>query len=533
MSLGARYVPMTQASASLPFPPVGARGVAVGGFDAMSSARAMQPRPEAATSPFAEATLAYGAGGACGSGSGFALASSGSAAPTSGDARSGGNAASSGARRKRGLGGGSTQHKLEPVDNLPKGKIPDLVRSNQFTMFVGGVILLNTICMALQTDFYEMKELWSIVNCCFLLFFVVELALRLYTYRCTFFYNGDWAWNIFDFAIVALSLIDFIFMLIVADEGEKTPMGRYVMLLRMLRILRILRLVHAAPQLMLLVRGVMESMQLVIWIMLMLFMLMLVVAIFVTEQVGNNAELKDEHGNYVFEDPESIRTYWGGVITSWITLFQFLTLDNWAQISGEVAAAPGYGYMQILFDFYVMVAAFAMLSLLTGVIADHMSEVSSSEKHEEKKKQDLELQELFREWKQRERLPEDGITFEQFQNFFHDPEMRTKLEDLGVDIKMQELREFWTFLDRSMDGTLSAEELSHGLKRLRGELQSKDMLRMRCAAERVASRLSADNGPEGCRRKLREVDDCMDSIEVKLTEMTEQLTGFMEFMAQK
>ena len=67
--------------------------------------------------------------------------------------------------------------------------------------------------------------------------FVVELVLKLLVYRLRFFRDG---WNIFDFVIVAVSLV---------------PAAQSLSVLRSLRILRILRVVSVALRLRRVVEG--------------------------------------------------------------------------------------------------------------------------------------------------------------------------------------------------------------------------------------------------------------------------------------
>merc|ERR1719456_1995824 len=82
------------------------------------------------------------------------------------------------------------------------------------------------------------------------------------------------------------------------------------------------------------------------------------------------------------------------------TLFQFVTLDDWSAIARVVTARKPE--LEIFFIFYIMLTAFTVLSLLTGVVAEHMLDVSrkeednqEKEKHEELKAFLAELEELF------------------------------------------------------------------------------------------------------------------------------------------
>eukprot|EP00927_Polykrikos_kofoidii_P055338 TRINITY_DN49606_c0_g1_i1.p1 TRINITY_DN49606_c0_g1~~TRINITY_DN49606_c0_g1_i1.p1 ORF type:complete len:543 (+),score=107.60 TRINITY_DN49606_c0_g1_i1:99-1631(+) len=403
-----------------------------------------------------------------------------------------------------------------------------MVKSDRFTAFVGSIITLNTLSMALETDLAEYTLLWTMVNNVFTAFWFFEILARLYTYGKGFFcpvFHDTWGWNIFDLSIVILSVLDqWVQPLVTAiffPDSTESPFTRYVMLLRMVRILRILRvarLFQQAPQLMLLVRGVMESMQLVFWIAVLLFAFVFVISILLTDVVGNSA---DE-----YENPELIRTYFGGVMTCIITLFQFLTLDNWAQISAEVVKTTAY--MQIVFDLYIFLSAFAMLSLLTGVIADHLGEVSSELKDDAEKQKEEDLSDFIKQVF-KENDVGDRFNEKQFKETLSKPEVTKGLSNQMISIEKQEIDDFWTFLNADGDEWVTMEECIVGMTRLRGDVEAKDLIKLRCAAERVRSFLLNDEQET----VLREVSSGVADIESRISYIDEAVRGFAAHIAPR
>ena len=106
--------------------------------------------------------------------------------------------------------------------------------------FITAVILFNAVILGLETSAMVMARVGTfigILDRICLAIFVVELALKLLAYRFRFSRDG---WNIFDFAIVAVSLV---------------PAAQSLSVLRSLRILRILRVVSVAPRLRRVVEG--------------------------------------------------------------------------------------------------------------------------------------------------------------------------------------------------------------------------------------------------------------------------------------
>ena len=106
--------------------------------------------------------------------------------------------------------------------------------------FITAVILFNAVILGLETSDMAMAKVGLLIGfldrIC-LAIFVVELVLKLLVYRLRFFRDG---WNIFDFVIVAVSLV---------------PAAQSLSVLRSLRILRILRVVSVAPRLRRVVEG--------------------------------------------------------------------------------------------------------------------------------------------------------------------------------------------------------------------------------------------------------------------------------------
>merc|ERR1719446_808141 len=78
----------------------------------------------------------------------------------------------------------------------------DSTRSN---VLIGGVIVLNAICIGLETDFGSREPGinnrlgWYIIEFIFCLIFFLEVFFRMKVHRVKFFFS---MWNLFDFFIV-------------------------------------------------------------------------------------------------------------------------------------------------------------------------------------------------------------------------------------------------------------------------------------------------------------------------------------------
>ena len=82
-----------------------------------------------------------------------------------------------------------------------------LVENPRFATFISAVIGINAVTLGLETSPTAMEiagTLLKIIDKTALAIFVIEIALKLFAHRLSFFRNG---WNLFDFAIVGVALM--------------------------------------------------------------------------------------------------------------------------------------------------------------------------------------------------------------------------------------------------------------------------------------------------------------------------------------
>ncbi|MBM3607496.1 MAG: ion transporter [Alphaproteobacteria bacterium] len=200
------------------------------------------------------------------------------------------------------------------------------------------LILINAITLGLETSKPVMEEWGNVLHTIdkiILAIFVVELAARLWVWR--FFKDG---WNVFDFIIVAISLI---------------PASESLQVLRSLRILRVLRLVTIVPSLKRVVGALISALPGMGSIMLLMGLIFYVGAVMTTKMFGD-AEFgagKDK--------------LFGTLGDSLLTLFQIMTLDAWADNILR-PLLDKHPYAWLFFIPFVLISAFMALNLFIGVV---------------------------------------------------------------------------------------------------------------------------------------------------------------------
>eukprot|EP00746_Dinoflagellata_sp_MGD_P147772 gnl/MRDRNA2_/MRDRNA2_80083_c0_seq4.p1 gnl/MRDRNA2_/MRDRNA2_80083_c0~~gnl/MRDRNA2_/MRDRNA2_80083_c0_seq4.p1 ORF type:complete len:339 (+),score=66.51 gnl/MRDRNA2_/MRDRNA2_80083_c0_seq4:110-1126(+) len=95
-----------------------------------------------------------------------------------------------------------------------KGEWQKFIENVRFTSTMGVCIVLNAIMFGVQAQyqarhrFEEPKLVFKILEVVFCFIFLVELVLRMIVYGKHFFVGHERGWNIFDFVIVGMAVVD-------------------------------------------------------------------------------------------------------------------------------------------------------------------------------------------------------------------------------------------------------------------------------------------------------------------------------------
>jgi voltage-gated sodium channel len=227
----------------------------------------------------------------------------------------------------------------------PRDRVRVLVEHKRFQQFIIWVIVVNAITLGLETSHTVLREFGGLLHVAdhvMLYIFTVELVLRLYAHGPRFFRDS---WNVFDFVIVAISLI---------------PSSGPFSVLRALRILRALRLISAVPAMRRVVSGLLAAVPGMASIGALLALVIYVAAVMATKLFGTIS-------------PE----YFGDLPTTLFTLFQTMTGEAWPDIAREVMAAAPLAW--IFFVIYILISSFAVLNLFIAVIVSGMEKSVTSE----------------------------------------------------------------------------------------------------------------------------------------------------------
>jgi voltage-gated sodium channel len=220
-----------------------------------------------------------------------------------------------------------------------------IVDQQWFQNGILAVIVANALLIGLATDpelLSDHRALFRFFNALIQIVFVVEITIRLVAYAPRvhrFFADG---WNVFDFTVVALSLIP--------------AVGPFATVARLARLLRALRLVSVVPELRLIVGTMVRSIPSMGHVLLLLGLMLYVYAVL---------------GVHLFRgvDPG----HWGSLPRAALTLFEILTLEGWIDVQQASFAATRWAW--VFYVSYVVLAVFVVVNLFIAIIINNLEAV--------------------------------------------------------------------------------------------------------------------------------------------------------------
>jgi voltage-gated sodium channel len=231
-----------------------------------------------------------------------------------------------------------------------RGRLQRFVDGPAAQRFVLTVIVVNGVTLGLETSERLMAAagglLVAIDRLC-LAVFVLEIGLKLVAHGWRFFRNG---WNLFDFAIVGISLL---------------PATGGLSVLRAMRVLRVFRLVSVVPQMRQVIQALLAAIPGMFAIIAILALLFYVFGVMATKLFGH-------------QFPE----WFGTLGASLLSLFQVMTLDAWSD--GLLRPMQEvYPYSWLFFVPFVLLTTFAVLNLFIAIIVNSMERLHDEERKRE------------------------------------------------------------------------------------------------------------------------------------------------------
>lgn len=378
------------------------------------------------------------------------------------------------------------------VEVLPP-KYPEihkLANSIKFELTMGAFIILNALTIGWSTFFEAGAEpnLLHISEHVFTALFIVEFFTRVLAHSWVWMFS--WA-NAADTFLVWIGGVFVTWILVPAGaDGTVLKMFTALRILRLVRVCRVIRLHPAFKDLWVLVKGLSESLNLVLWFYIIVGTIHFMFAVAVMETLSIR-ESKDEKLLGWFGDP----------VNSMFTLFQIMTYDSYSVIVRHLLSRDKIPLMPLaLIFFFIGIAAIVLFNLMTAIVVEIAFAARAKDEEAmlvnrdlEKKVKVAKLKVVFKE------MDEDNsgfLTKEEFTDVLDDPGFVQQMKIL--DIEVDELGDIFQILDDG-DGKVSANEFCDGLVKMGVPASNANVYK----ATRVTSRVS---------KRIYELANQMDDI---------------------
>jgi len=251
-----------------------------------------------------------------------------------------------------------------------------LVNSREFQWGILFTVLLGAVVTGVQTD----RELrgntaLKVIDGLILTVFIVEAILRMGAEWPTpqkYFEDG---WNVFDFSIVILGIVEEI---VNAATSDSLGGGaNFVVVLRLARLFRLFKMLRSVRQLQLLATTMLKSMPSVGYMMIPVLLVFYIFGVL---------------GCYLFQNHDG--RFFGNLGRSLTTLIQVVTLDDWTlvlytewfgcakyyrpidkEVYGCDETYKGHGgAVSLYFIMFILIGTFCVINLFIGIVVGKFGE---------------------------------------------------------------------------------------------------------------------------------------------------------------
>ncbi|XP_019732583.1 voltage-dependent L-type calcium channel subunit alpha-1C isoform X6 [Hippocampus comes] len=259
-------------------------------------------------------------------------------------------------------------------------KVWYVVNSTYFEYLMFTLILLNTICLAMQHhgQTKNFNDAMNILNMLFTGLFTVEMILKLIAFKPRGYFSDPW--NVFDFLIVIGSIIDVILSEINGLQNSEENARISITFFRLFRVMRLVKLLSRGEGIRTLLWTFIKSFQALPYVALLIVMLFFIYAVIGMQMFGKIA-LRDHtqiNRNNNFQTfPQAV-----------LLLFRCATGEAWQEImlacslyrpcekgstNENVAIQEDCGsqFAIIYFVSFYMLCAFLIINLFVAVIMDN------------------------------------------------------------------------------------------------------------------------------------------------------------------
>mmetsp|Transcript_47528 Transcript_47528/g.87136 ORF Transcript_47528/g.87136 Transcript_47528/m.87136 type:complete len:594 (+) Transcript_47528:50-1831(+) len=333
-------------------------------------------------------------------------------------------------------------------------------------VLLGLLIFLNLCLVIWQTNLSVEKEdlpLWGLVlDKCVLLTFIVELILRIYIMRVTFFKEFL---NLLDILVIVIDVV--LEVMSLAQMDNTLSAASFLRVVRLARVTRAYRVMLMLPKLAGMVRDLAGAMEAVMWGCLLLFMVMTIWSILTVQLIHPLVQDLTEEG--VFDGCDRCKRAYSSVMNANLTYFQqIIAGDSWGLVTIPIMEA--YPWTALLFVPVLITISLAIMNVILAVIVESAEETRREDLVERMKiKEKLFMSKSKRLVRVCASLDHDGsgdLTYEELiRGFSEQKELAMILHDMGIE--EDDLATIFQIMDSDNSGTVDYKEFVHHIHKMR------------------------------------------------------------------
>lgn len=343
-------------------------------------------------------------------------------------------------------------HEKTWMDHLNDGAV-EVVRHAWFDYSAVLIVLLNSLWIGFQTDFVArhwtnvLPGYFLDVDWAFCIVAFVEILFRLAAFGTAFFVGEGARWNMFDFVVVMMQILDAAAATWMNPDIAHQGKLNGIRILKMVRFLRVARFAIVFPELNVLISSVVDSLYSLLWTLILIVTFLYAIAIWITQLVN---EHKIEVGLEDMENhQEEVLEFYGSLDQTMISLYMIISEGmHWYELM-EPLKKNISPWMQLVFVIFVGFMIFAMMNVITACFVDNAMKIAAKAEKEDA---------LNAIWEKLTAECGAGelITRDAFVQHFEHPAMWPFLELTGAE--GEDPGEVFALIDENGDGALTADE---------------------------------------------------------------------------
>lgn len=362
-----------------------------------------------------------------------------------------------------------------------------VVRTTQFDAFICAVIMmLNTLVMAFESQYLGLQrgydlgfegftlpasEEWPyadlgfyMVDYVFGVIYLIEICIKICGLKCSFFKDP---WNYFDSSLVLFWIIEkALSAYAVLDQG----LLRVLRMGRVLRLLRLVKTIQGFDALYIMTTAMQGSVTVLFWSFVLLMVVQTLIAFTLNQALDSyfRDKTKPVHQQHqVFE-------YFGTAGRAMFTMFE-LTLANWPT-AARILQENVTEYYAIFSVAYKLIIGFAAVGIINAVFMQETFKVAASDDklmmRQKERDRMLHTKKMRTLFAAADESGDGVLDQDEFREIMTSPDIRMWLAAQELPIRDPDV--LWKLLDDG-DAELTADELVHGVERLKGTAKGIDL----------------------------------------------------------